>query len=124
MTVTTAPRVSSKDRTVSYSFDLPPVNADVQPVVQVSVSNHNKVLRAEVKTVRIVGVFECSNFAFGGAVEDKWSYRHAKVIASEPLPRYSAKRLQEYAERALAEFVANPERFARFFETDESAGER
>lgn len=107
------------ERTIAFDWELEPVKEGVTPVVTLTV-RHDKNRKAfEVSlhtSTKSEGVTRAL-FAFRG---EKWADRRV-TLDSVPCARFSRKKLEEVASDWLTEVQANPESFALFFETDESA---
>ena len=106
------------NRTISFDWDLEPVGEGV-PVVTLSVSHtkNRKCFDVYLYTSVKDGNSRLTRFSFRG---EKWADLRVdldRVAAA----RFSRKKLEEVAALWLAEVQANPESFAEFFVTDETA---
>ena len=107
------------ERTIAFDWELAPVKEGVTPVVTLSISHDKgrKEFRVSLHTATKSGGVKRAVFAFRG---EKWADRRVD-LADVPCARFSRKKLEEVASDWLAEVQANPDAFAKFFETDDSA---
>lgn len=108
------------NRSIAFDWELEPVGGGVVPVVTLVVAHHknSKTIGVEMYTSVKEGNSRMTRFAWKG---DKWADRRVD-LASTAVPRFNRKKLEEEAAFWIAEVRANPESFAEFFVTDETAG--
>ena len=116
------------NRTITFEWKLENVEPGATPVVLLSVSHNKdrKQVDVDIRTAVIEGGVQVIEYAMIRADRQgdaKWRHRYEN-LPETPMLRFSRKKLEEIAAAELAAVQESPEYFARFFETDESAGGR
>lgn len=109
------------DSAVAFDWELQPVTPGCIPVVTLSVAHHkaSKTIGVDIYTAVMPEDRHIRTVEFAWK-SDKWAHRRIE-LAAIPVPRFNRNKLNEQAAFWLAEVQGNPQRFAAFFDTDDTA---